>query len=143
MRQMPIGAVKVIGQIGAALATFFPARPEHEMIDNQLTATLEQIGPLCFPSGPSKTYCFSTFTIGSLRRAALSASRWRVNSFSRVSKSFRAISHSASGTISVCLSINFIFVFLWIVVFVCFEKIFQSERSQASAGCYGGSDQRC
>src|SRR4051794_35908194 len=115
MRQMPIGAVEVVRQIGAALATFFPARTEHEMIDNQLTATVEQIGQRMFSLWSLKDVLLSTFTIGSLRRAALSASRWRVNSFSRVSKSFRAISHSASGTISVCLSINFIFVFLWIV----------------------------
>src|SRR5438270_12157479 len=48
MRQMPVGAVKMIGQIGAAFATLFPARAEHEMINNQLAAPLEQIGQRLF-----------------------------------------------------------------------------------------------
>jgi hypothetical protein len=41
---MPVGAVKVIGQVGAALATFHPSRGEHEMINDQLAAILEKIG---------------------------------------------------------------------------------------------------
>src|SRR5437763_4391269 len=48
MRQMPIRAVKMIGQIGAAFATLFPARTEHEMINNQLAAALEQISQRLF-----------------------------------------------------------------------------------------------
>src|SRR5205814_3224019 len=48
MRQMPIRAVKMIGQVGAAFATLFPARTEHEMINNQLAAALEQIGQSLF-----------------------------------------------------------------------------------------------
>src|SRR2546430_1146490 len=48
MRQMPIHAVKMIGQIGAAFATLFPARTEHEMINNQLAAALEQISQRLF-----------------------------------------------------------------------------------------------
>src|SRR5438874_3200091 len=48
MRQMPIRAVKMIGQIGAAFATLFPARTKHEMINNQLAAALEQISQRLF-----------------------------------------------------------------------------------------------
>src|SRR6185437_14865109 len=48
--------------------------------------------------GPSKTYCFLTLTHGSSRRWQLTSSRNRVNSFSLVSKSLRATSHSASDT---------------------------------------------
>src|ERR1700731_4202491 len=44
MRQMPVGAVEVIGQIGAALATLVPIWTEHEMINDQLTAPVEEIG---------------------------------------------------------------------------------------------------
>src|SRR2546430_17291288 len=44
MRQMPVSPVKMIGQIRAALATLLPAPAEHEMINHQLTATLEQVG---------------------------------------------------------------------------------------------------
>ena len=47
MRQMPIGAIEMIGQIGAAFATLLPAWTEHEMINDQLTAAVEQIGQ-CF-----------------------------------------------------------------------------------------------
>src|SRR5437762_12056007 len=44
MREMPVGAVKVIRQIGAAFATFVPVGTEHEMINDQLTAPVEKIG---------------------------------------------------------------------------------------------------
>src|SRR5262245_10741794 len=50
------------------------------------------------PPGPSKVYSSSTLTIGSLRRSALSASRWRVNSFSLRRSVLRAASHSARDT---------------------------------------------
>ena len=55
----------------------------------------KRMGPL----GPSNTYSFSTFSIGSSRRACLSASRWRVNSFSLASSFLRAGSHSSCATI--------------------------------------------
>src|SRR5438093_2921412 len=48
MRQVPVCAVKMIGQVGTAFATLFPARAEHEMINNQLAASLEQIGQRLF-----------------------------------------------------------------------------------------------
>ena len=43
MRQVPVRAVKMVGQIRAALATFLPIGTEHEVINNQLTAALEEI----------------------------------------------------------------------------------------------------
>jgi hypothetical protein len=43
-------------------------------------------------------YAFSTSTIGSVRRCALSASRARVSSFSFASSARRAVSHSARDT---------------------------------------------
>src|SRR5436189_226815 len=49
MWQVPVRAVKMVGQIRAALATFLPSQPEHEMIDNQLAPTLEQISQRLFP----------------------------------------------------------------------------------------------
>src|SRR5437667_99225 len=95
---MPVGAVKVIGQVRAALATFFPSRGEHEMINDQLAAILKKIGQRFFTIGSIEIYSLSTLTHGSSRRWRLTSSRSRVSSFSRVSKSFRATSHSASGT---------------------------------------------
>ena len=52
------------------------------------------------PSGPPNTYSWSTLTMGSLRRSALSASRERVNSFSRASRRRRALSHCSRDTTS-------------------------------------------
>src|ERR1700730_8043792 len=51
-----------------------------------------------FPPGVSKEYGFSIFTHGSSRRFALNASLARVSSFSCVSNSLRAASHSAFDT---------------------------------------------
>src|SRR6266571_5466311 len=50
------------------------------------------------PFGPSNTYSFSILTHGNSRRCRLTSSRNRVNSFSRVSRSLRATSHSPSDT---------------------------------------------
>src|SRR5436190_10880850 len=61
MRQMPIGAIKMIGQIGAALATFFPARTEHKVIDDQLAASLEQIAQRFFSLWSLKRVPFLDF----------------------------------------------------------------------------------
>src|SRR5678816_1507373 len=47
------------------------------------------------PLGVSKRYGFSTRSQGRARRSALSASRWRVSSFSLASSFFRAASHSS------------------------------------------------
>ena len=52
------------------------------------------------PSGPSNTYSWSTLTIGSLRRVALSASCLRVNSFSCASSRRLASSHCSRDTTS-------------------------------------------
>jgi len=49
MREMPVRAVKMIGQVRAAFATLLPPRAEHEMIDNELTASVEEIGQRFFP----------------------------------------------------------------------------------------------
>src|SRR5262249_44407857 len=51
------------------------------------------------PCGPSKTYCFSILTQGSVRRAAANSSRSRVSSFSLAKSALRASSHSARETI--------------------------------------------
>ena len=40
MREHPVG---VIGHVGAALATLLPARPEHEVLDDQLAAPAEKV----------------------------------------------------------------------------------------------------
>src|SRR5438093_282043 len=53
-----------------------------------------------FPSGASKIYSLSILTHGRARRSALSRSRRRVSSFSRLSRSFRATSQSVCDTIS-------------------------------------------
>jgi hypothetical protein len=52
------------------------------------------------PCGPSKTYFFSTRTMGSRRRSALRAAIRRVSSFSRSSNRRLASSHSSRETIS-------------------------------------------
>src|ERR1700676_28342 len=57
-------------------------------------------------AGAPEVYSFSTRTHGSSRRSALSASFWRVNSFSFFKSSLRAVSHSACDTTlgcSICL----------------------------------------
>src|SRR6266516_801223 len=50
MRKVPVGAVKMVRQVRAALATLIPPRTQHEMIDDQLTATAEKIGQRFFTS---------------------------------------------------------------------------------------------
>jgi hypothetical protein len=54
---------------------------------------------LAVPSGPSNVYSLSMATHGIRRRAAASASRARVTSFSFTSRCCRAASHSAADTI--------------------------------------------
>src|SRR6267143_5514780 len=48
MWQVQVGAVEVIGQVRATLATFLPPRPEHEMVDDQLAASVEEISQCLF-----------------------------------------------------------------------------------------------
>jgi hypothetical protein len=47
---MPVRAVKVIGQVRAALAALLPARAKHEVIDDQLAPAVEKTGERFFPS---------------------------------------------------------------------------------------------
>ena len=48
MWEMPIGPVEVIGQVGTAFAAFFPSRAEHKVINDQLAASLKEIGQRLF-----------------------------------------------------------------------------------------------
>src|SRR5262249_46799636 len=98
------------------------------------------------PSGPSKIYWLFALTHGSSRRCRLTSSRSRVSSFSRVSKSLRAISHSSSDTtleaftslVSVLGSIVSIFI-LSFSSFVClrisagFKKKFSCGKPREPA----------
>jgi hypothetical protein len=43
MREMPVCAIEMVRQIRAALAPFFPIGTKHEVINNQLTAAIEEI----------------------------------------------------------------------------------------------------
>src|SRR5438045_9541903 len=43
MREMPVSTIEMIGQVRAALAAFLPSGTKHQMINNQLTAAIEQI----------------------------------------------------------------------------------------------------
>src|SRR2546428_998155 len=52
MRQMPVGPVKMIGQIRTALATLVPVRAKHEMVDDELVTVLEKISQRFFPGRP-------------------------------------------------------------------------------------------
>src|SRR6266404_2539190 len=133
MREMPVGAVKVIRQIGAAFATFVPVGTEHEMINDQLTAPVEKIGQGFLAIRPFEY----VILVDLHRRAALSASRWRVNSFSRVSKSFRATSHSASDTISRfnSVSASFILFFLRLISSVPHVASPPLEEARAARSC--------
>jgi len=113
MRKMPVGAVKMIGQIGAALAASSQVGPN--MNDKRSTDCGRRKDRPGFPCHPAFEYVILVDRhIGRLRRAALSASRWRVNSFSRVSKSFRATSHSASDTISRFNSVSASFILFFL-----------------------------
>ena len=47
--EMKIGAVVVIGHVGAALAALLPARREHEVLHQQLASAFEQVGQLARP----------------------------------------------------------------------------------------------
>src|SRR5438552_11584654 len=141
---MPVAAVKVIGQVRAALATFFPSRGEHEMINDQLAAILKKIGQRFFTIGSIEIYSLSTATLGSSRRWRLTSSRSRVSSFSRVSRSFRATSHSAFDTTLGFTSLLFvsgsnvsIFIlsrFVCLMISVGFGKEILDGKHRQSAG---------
>jgi hypothetical protein len=92
------GRIDVVGFEGAAHATFFLSGTEHEMLHDELAATGEKIRERSGPSGPSKTYSFSTLTQGNSRRCRSTSSRWRVSCFSLISSSLRAASHSVGDT---------------------------------------------
>jgi hypothetical protein len=51
MRQVNGRAIERVRQVGAARASFLPSRAEHEVIDNQLASSVEQVGqrlpPMC------------------------------------------------------------------------------------------------
>jgi len=50
--EMNDSAVEVIGEIRAAWAALLPFRTKHEVVDDQLAATVEQIGQRFLASGP-------------------------------------------------------------------------------------------
>ena len=58
MRQMPVGAVKMIRQIRAAFAALLPSRTEHEMINDQLAASVEKVGQRLLATRPFKNIFF-------------------------------------------------------------------------------------
>ena len=51
LRQMNGGAVEMVGQERAARAALLPARTEHEVIDDQLAAAVEQVGQRLLATG--------------------------------------------------------------------------------------------
>jgi len=62
--QVLVGAVDVVGQEGAALAAFGPAGAEHEVVDDQLAATAEQVGEAEFAVGALEAVGFFYFYPG-------------------------------------------------------------------------------
>src|SRR5205807_335056 len=50
MRQVPVGAIEVVSQIGTAFAAFFPIRAEHKVVNDELAAAAEKIGQRLFAS---------------------------------------------------------------------------------------------
>ena len=48
MREMQSRTVEMIGEVGAARATFAPIGAEHEVIDDELAPPVEQIGERLF-----------------------------------------------------------------------------------------------
>src|SRR3984893_3592934 len=103
-----------------------------------------------FPLGASKVDSFSTRTHGSSRRAALTASFWRVSSFSYFSSSLRAVSHSACDTTlgcSICLLLMIRSPFLCVLSTrsrdMLRAKLVDSDhRQSAGRGC-AGDHERC
>jgi hypothetical protein len=81
VRQVDVDPVEIVGPERAARAPLARRGIEHEVVDDQLAAMLEQLGQRLLPRGPSKTYDLVTFSHGSSRRCRLSSSRSRVNSF--------------------------------------------------------------
>src|SRR5712691_11689820 len=101
------------------------------------------------PPGASKTYAFSTLTQGSARRAALSASRCRVNAFSLVSSSWRAASHSARDTTRGCSILLVVITpspLLWVVGdflrAVLRTELLHDERGQPARRGRASDEQR-
>jgi len=52
LREVPVRAVDVVGQERAAWAALLPPRTEHEVIDDQLAAPVEQVGEGLLPVRP-------------------------------------------------------------------------------------------
>ena len=75
--QMHHGAVVVVRPERAALAAFFPVRPEHEVIYEELVSPGEQVGHRLLARGPLENTRFANFHHGSRRRSWLRASRGR------------------------------------------------------------------
>src|SRR5215472_7753972 len=99
------------------------------------------------PLGPSKTYSFVILVHGSSRRCRLTSSRKRVNSFSRVNRSLRATSHSASDTTLEFTSLTSGFgsnVSIFILsVFVCLMFSFGKESPHCKRTESAGGRRAC
>src|SRR5205814_2879333 len=101
--------------------------------------------------GPSNKYSLSTLTHGNSRRCRLTSSRNRVNSFSRVSRSLRATSHSPSDTtrgllisfasVSDFISFSFILFSSGLVCFFLSAKLAHHKSGQSAARRRAGGDQ--
>ena len=100
MRQVNGHSVEVIGEIRTARAALRPSGTEHEVVDDELAAAVEQIGELLFAARPFEHILSSQLLPrGSSRRCRLSSSRRRVNSFSFARNCFRASIHSPCDTV--------------------------------------------
>src|SRR5215510_16342196 len=58
MREMPVSAVEMIRQVRTALATLIPPGTQHEVIDDQLTPSVEKIGQSLFSARPMENIFF-------------------------------------------------------------------------------------
>src|SRR6266536_466927 len=80
----------------AARARQIPVVEPHQVVDDQLTAALEEIEQARLPFRPIEDVLL--LDLDHRRRSALSASRSRVSRFSLASSSFHATSHSSRDT---------------------------------------------
>ena len=117
-------AVERVGDRRVDRATGLVARPEHEVVDEELGPPLEQLGERSIAFlGVWKRYSFSTRTHGSSRRSRASSSPSRVCSFSRASRAARADAHSSLVPIG------------WLVIAVLRRHPrWPAERRRADAG---------
>src|SRR5882724_896376 len=70
LSDVKVPAVEMVGPKEAMLATFLPARPEHEVIDDQLALAAEQLAERLSPEKSLRLRCFPRAVLRAIRTSA-------------------------------------------------------------------------